>query len=80
MSSRTLNIVLPDDLVKQADKVAKAEFKNRSELIREALFAYVEKKQARDRLKKLGAEYRRRYGTKTEEEVAQIVHDFREGR
>ena len=71
---------MPEELIEQADKVAKAEFKNRSELIRQALSAYVEKKQAREQIKQFGVEYRTRYGAKTEEEVAQIVRDFRKGR
>ena len=37
MQTRTLNIALPKELVKKVDEVAKKEYKNRSELIREAL-------------------------------------------
>jgi len=38
---QTINISLPKDLVIKADATAKREYKNRSELIREALRLYV---------------------------------------
>ena len=41
MSTQTFNISLPRELVEKADKQAKKEYKNRSELIREALRLYV---------------------------------------
>ncbi|TSC88021.1 MAG: hypothetical protein G01um10147_252 [Microgenomates group bacterium Gr01-1014_7] len=40
--SQTFNVALPEDLVKKADKVAKKEYRNRSELIREALRNYLQ--------------------------------------
>lgn len=60
--------------------MAKKEFKNRSELIREALRVYIEKKRGWEEIFKLGNQYARRSGVKSEEEVAQIVRDYREGR
>lgn len=80
MSSKTFNIVLPEELVKQADKVAKSEFKNRSELIREALRVYVARKKNWDEAFNLGDQYASQNGVKSEEEVAQIVREYREGR
>ena len=41
MTYQTFNISLPKELVAKADKRAKKEFKNRSELIREALRLYM---------------------------------------
>ena len=41
MQTQTFNIALPKDLVKKVDEVAKKEYRNRSELIREALRAYI---------------------------------------
>lgn len=40
--TRTLNVALPDELVKKADKAAERESRNRSELIREALRVYLQ--------------------------------------
>lgn len=77
MSSRTLNIVLPEELVKQADKVAKAEFKNRSELIREALRVYVERKRSWDELFEYGRRQAKAVGITSEEQVDDIVNKYR---
>jgi len=45
MSTQTFNIILPKELVKKIDERAKKEYKNRSELIREAVRFYVEKQE-----------------------------------
>ncbi len=37
MSSKVINITLPDDLVKKIDRLAKSEFSSRSDFIRETL-------------------------------------------
>ncbi|MBI2036155.1 ribbon-helix-helix protein, CopG family [Candidatus Microgenomates bacterium] len=44
MPTQTFNIALPQELVKEVDKRAKIEYKNRSELIREALRVYLLKR------------------------------------
>ena len=41
MSSRIVNMTVPEALLKQADEVARAEGRNRSELFREAVRQYV---------------------------------------
>lgn len=41
MASRIINISIPDNLLKHADKLAKKESRNRSELFREALRSYL---------------------------------------
>ena len=45
MQTQVFNIVLPKDLVDKAERIAKSEYKNRSELIREALRVYIEDKE-----------------------------------
>lgn len=50
MSTQSFNIVLPRELVEKADKLAKEEFRNRSELIREAVRLYVLDKERSDNL------------------------------
>ena len=61
MNIRTLNIALPEDLVKKVDELAKKEYRNRSELIREALRVYLsDKKEWNDILdygKKIGKKW-----------------------
>lgn len=42
MQTQTFNIALPSDLVARMDQVATDEYRNRSELIREAVRVYME--------------------------------------
>ncbi len=77
MNTQTFNIALPKDLIKRADQLAKKEYRNRSELIREALRKYIEEKEEWEQLFKTGEEAMKKMGIKTEEEVDKIVHDFR---
>ncbi len=44
MNSNTVNISFRKDLLRQIDKIAKEEFRSRSELIREAARMYIERK------------------------------------
>jgi len=41
MQTQTLNISLPTELVKKVDQVAKKEYRNRSEFIRQAVRVYL---------------------------------------
>ena len=44
METTTVNISFKKDLLKQIDKIAQVELRSRSELIREAARAYIERK------------------------------------
>jgi metal-responsive CopG/Arc/MetJ family transcriptional regulator len=80
MNTQTLNIALPKDLVKKADELAKKEYRNRSELIREALRIYIERKSAWEEIFAIGERAAKKMGIKNEEEVNQIVSDYRHGK
>ena len=80
MNIQTINIALPKELVKKADMLAKKEYRNRSELIREALRVYMERKNAWDDIFTIGEKAAKRVGIKTEKEVNQIVSDNRHGK
>lgn len=41
MNTKVFNIVLPQELVSKADSIARSQYRNRSELIREALRVYI---------------------------------------
>lgn len=41
MNTQSFNIVLPRELVEKTDELAKKEYRNRSELIREAVRLYI---------------------------------------
>jgi len=80
MQTQTFNIALPKDLVKKVDTQAKKEYKNRSELIREALRIYLAKIEKWDKILTVGKEYGRKAGIKSEEDVNKIVREYRHGK
>lgn len=80
MATQTLNIALPKDLVKKVDDLAKKEYRNRSELIREALRVYLQDKEEWQQIFKAGEGAMKKMGIKSEEEVNKIVYEYRHGR
>ena len=79
MKSQTFNIALPRDLVLKADEVAKKEYRNRSELIREALRVYIQEREELYTLLRFGREEGKKAGIKKEEDVNRIVSSYRHG-
>lgn len=80
MQTQTLNIALPRDLVKKVDEVAKKEYRNRSELIRQALRIYMERRATWDKIFEAGEKAAKKMGIKSEEDVDRIVYEFRHGK
>ena len=80
MTTQTLNIALPKELVKKVDEAASKEYKNRSELIREALRIYLKDMEEWEDLSKYGREVGRRMGIKSEKDVDKIVYEYRHGK
>ncbi|MBI4096316.1 MAG: ribbon-helix-helix protein, CopG family [Candidatus Levybacteria bacterium] len=80
MNTQTFNISLPKELVKRVDELAKKEYRNRSDFIREALLARLKKKEAWEQIFKVGEKAMRDMGIKSEEEVNEIVYKYRHGR
>lgn len=80
MQTQTLNIALPKELVKKVDEVAQKEYRNRSELIREALRVYIEKRARWNELFAYGQEVGKKMGIENEEDVNKIVDRFRHGK
>lgn len=79
MLSQTFNIALPRDLVRRADQVARKEYRNRSELIREALRVYLDEKLRWLEIFKSGELAARRIGVAREQDVDALVSKFRHG-
>ena len=77
MSTLTLNIALPRELVKKTDQLAKKEYKNRSELIREALRLYLQEAQELKDLFAYGKRQGRKLGIRSEDDVTRIVSAWR---
>lgn len=80
MQTQTFNIALPINLVKRVDQRAKREYKNRSELIREALRIYLQDTQEWEEIFESGNKAMKKMGIKSAEEVDKIVYEYRHGR
>ncbi len=80
MSTQTFNIVLPSDLIEKVDFVAKKEYRNRSELIREALRVYLEDKAEWEEIFAYGKKAMNAAGVNTEDDVNKIVSEYRHGK
>lgn len=79
MQAQTFNISLPADLVEKVDVVAKKEYRNRSELIKEALRIYLRDLEEWEKLFTWGKDLGKKAGIKKEENVNKIVAEFRHG-
>ncbi len=79
MQTQTFNIALPKDLVKKVDLVAKKEYKNRSELIREALRIYLRDLGEWEEIFDAGQKAMKKMGIKSEKEVDDLVYEYRHG-
>lgn len=79
MKSTTVNISFNDELLKKIDQVAQQESRSRSELIREAARAYIERK---NRWKQVFAfsEKQARIKNVSENDVAKEIANYRAGR
>lgn len=80
MKTKTFNIALPAELVKKIDQKSKAEYRNRSEFIREAVRIYLARKERWADLFAYGQKIGRKMGIKSEEEVNRIVYEYRHGK
>lgn len=80
MQTQTLNIALPITLVKKVDERAQKEYKNRSELIREALRIYLQDMREWEEIFTTSEIAMKKMGIKNEEDVDKIVYEFRHGR
>lgn len=77
---QTLNISLPTELVKRVDLQAKKEYKNRSELMREALRLYLVDQDEWMEIFKSGEEAMKKMGIRSEGDINDIVYEFRHGK
>ncbi len=77
MMSQTFNISLPEPLVKKADRFAKKQYSTRSDLIREALWAYLKDRDEWDDLLAYGKEAGKKMGIRSEADVNKIVKEYR---
>ena len=78
MATQTINISLPSDLLKSADRLAKKESRTRSELIREALRAYVRELSAWEEIFEYGKKQAKKLGIK-QEDIPRLIDEYRRG-
>lgn len=78
MATQTINISLPADLLKSADKLAKKELRTRSELIREALRAYVRELSAWEDIFEYGKKQAKKLGIK-QKDIPRLIDEYRRG-
>jgi CopG family transcriptional regulator / antitoxin EndoAI len=76
MPVNTVNISFSKDLLKEADRIAKAESRSRSELVREAVRQYVERRKRWDELFRIADQHMK--GRKiTEQDIIDEIHAYR---
>jgi len=80
MQTQSFNIVLPKELVQKIDAVAKIEYRNRSELIREAVRRYVTDIDEWEKLFASVSIQGKKMGITSEEDVNRIVQEYRHGK
>ena len=80
MTYQTFNISLPKDLIVSMDAVAKREYRNRSELIREAVRVYLAETGAWNALFAYGKKQAKRFNIDSEDEVTARVQSYRKGK
>ncbi len=80
MQTQTFNIVLPKALVQKIDAVAKREYRNRSELIREAARIYLQRRMEWNELFAYGKAVGKKMGITSEADVNRIVQEYRHGK
>lgn len=80
MQSKTFNISLPEELVKRTDIAARKAYKNRSEYIRDALINQLKEESDWDEIFAWGKEAGKKMGIKSEQDVYDMMYEFRHGR
>lgn len=78
-ATTTVNVSFPTVLLKRMDRVAKREARSRSELLREAVRLYVERKQRWERIFAFGHQHARRQGLKPRD-VESLIDTYRRSR
>jgi len=75
--SRTFTVSLPPDLAAEVDRLAAAENRSRSELVREAFRQYLERRRRWRRIFAYGERAAKAVGVKSEAGVARMVKEYR---
>ena len=79
MGTKTVNIAFQESLLREIDRVAKMESRSRSEFLREAARAYIQRKQRWASVFAMGREIARTRGL-TQEDIATEIKTYRRSR
>ncbi|MGA2666894.1 MAG: ribbon-helix-helix domain-containing protein [Patescibacteria group bacterium] len=77
MSVKTINVSLPDELLKEIDRKAEEEYRSRSELLKEATLMYIQTKDNWQVLQKDLVLRARKQGVKRENDIEKMVDSLR---
>lgn len=80
MQTQTFNISMPRELVSVMDEIARREYRNRSELIKEAVRIYLEDRDAWKEIFEFGGKQAKKINVKSESDIAKIVKTYRKGK
>ena len=75
--SKTVTISLPRNLAAEIDRVAAAENRSRSELVREVFRQYLERRRRWDQIFAYGSRRAKATGLRSEEQVARVIKEHR---
>lgn len=78
-TTKPITVSLPDDLLLEAQRVARQEARSRSELIRDALRQYLASRRWQ-RLRQWGAETAERLGLRSEADLERLLDEVRAAR
>lgn len=77
MSVKTINVSLPDELLKEIDRKAEEEYRSRSELLKEATLMYIQTKDNWQVLQKDLALRAKKQGLKNENDIEKMIDSLR---
>jgi len=77
MSSKTINVSLPAELLKQIDRKAQEEYRSRSELLKEATLIYIQTKDNWQVLQKDLSSKAKKMGLKNEGQIESMIDSLR---
>ena len=79
MKTKIINISIPDSLLDEADKMAEAEYRNRSDLFREALRNYILYKKELKQIYEYGAKQASKQNI-SKEKINKLISQYRRGK
>lgn len=78
-TTKLLTLSLPPEMLKKVEQLVKEENKTKSELFREALRRYINDKRWQQ-IRQWGLKTSQELGVSTEEEVDELIHQYRKTR